>query len=94
MKAAAARCAVLGDVALGDGRTLRVATLHEPDGTATLILSVGTGEGPSWREDPAEGLVVPASAVPGLLEALSLGCSSQVGGRLPGATHTPSRRTS
>ena len=70
MKAPAVRCAVHGDVALPDGRTLRVATLHEPDGRGTLILAVGEGEGASWREDPSEGIILPVEAVPGLLRAL------------------------
>lgn len=73
MKAPTTRCHRAGDVALGDGRSLRVASLHEPDGTETLILAVGEGEGPSWREDPSEGLVLPISALTplvALLEAL------------------------
>lgn len=64
------RCTVTGDVPTGDGRTVRVAHMVEASGEETLILAAGTGEGPSWREDPSEGLHVPASAVPGLLGAL------------------------
>ena len=56
MKAPAVRCAVHGDVGLPDGRTMRVATLHEPDGRGTLILAMGEGEGASWREDVSEGI--------------------------------------
>ncbi|MDP2956720.1 MAG: hypothetical protein Q8N53_09885 [Longimicrobiales bacterium] len=67
---APARCVVTGDVLTGDGRTLRVAHMVEASGEETLILAVGTGQGPSWREDPSEGLVVPVATVAGLLEAL------------------------
>ena len=67
---ATARCTVTGDVPTGDGRTLRVALLSEPDGENTLIMAMGTGQGRAWREDPSEGLVVPAATVVGLLEAL------------------------
>jgi len=67
---ATARCVLLGDVPTGDGRTLRVAIMVEASGEETLILAVGSGEGPAWREDPAEGIILPMEAIPGLLRAL------------------------
>jgi hypothetical protein len=65
-----AACHVLGDVALGDGRTLRVARLRERSGVERLVLAMGEGEGRGWREDPAEGLTVPLAALAGLVRAL------------------------
>lgn len=58
------------DVPIEDGRTLRVAVLERDGEPEALIFAVGTGQGASWREDPAEGLSVPATALSGLLEAL------------------------
>jgi len=62
---------VTRDVALGGGRTLRVGLVLNPQGRGdALLLAVGTGEGREWRENPAQGLTLPATALPGLVEAL------------------------
>jgi len=62
---------VTRDVPLGDGRTLRVGLVLDPQGRGdALLLAVGTGEGRGWREDPAQGLTLPASALQGLTKAL------------------------
>jgi len=59
------------DVFLPDGRTLRVGLLFSPAGDREeLILAIGTGTGNSWREDPAEGLVLPADVLGELRQAL------------------------
>lgn len=59
-----------GDVPLHENRTLRVGLYlvdGEPD---TLVLAVGAGSGVWWREDAAEGVVLPATALEGLKGAL------------------------
>ena len=61
---------VYRDVALKDGRTLRVGLLTRDGRPEELIFAMGRGEGESWREDPAEGLIAPGTALPGVLAAL------------------------
>ena len=65
------RRTVTGDVPLGDGRTLRVALDLRDGEPDALHLAMGTGEGRDWREDPAEGLTLPATALVALGEALT-----------------------
>jgi hypothetical protein len=59
------------DVPLPGARTLRVGILFHHDEAQDLILCLGHGDGPGWREDPAEGIILPACALPGLRAALA-----------------------
>ena len=58
------------DVLLDATATLRVGLVPDPASTDALVLAMGHGRGRTWREDPAQGLVLPAGALPGLREAL------------------------
>jgi len=60
------------DVPLSDGRVLRCGILYRDDQPEELILATGTGEGKAWREDPAEGLVLPASCLGELWQTLEV----------------------
>lgn len=60
------------DVPLGDGRTLRVGIYTEDAVPQDLVIASGRGQGAEWREDPAEGIEVPAQALPALVEALTV----------------------
>ena len=60
------------DVPLEDGRVLRCGVLYRNDEPEELILATGTGEGKAWREDPAEGLVLPASCIEQLWQTLEV----------------------
>lgn len=53
------------DVALPDGRTLRVAIL---DGS--LCLAMGRGKGPGWKENENQRLTLPSDVVGRLVVAL------------------------
>ena len=58
------------DVALKDGRTLRVGLLTRDGHPEELILAMGAGKGDGWREDPAEGLILPGRVLGRLVVAL------------------------
>jgi hypothetical protein len=65
------------DVPVDDRRTLRAGVIiyHAKSKPDELVLAMGTGIGKGWREDPAEGLVLPATVLRPLrqlLEALEL----------------------
>lgn len=58
------------DVPLGGGRVLRLALHREPDGRADLLIAAGFPDRTGWPRIMAEGVNVPADALPELREAL------------------------
>lgn len=59
------------DVPAGGDRVLRVGLYVRGDEPESLVLAAGTGQGRDWREDPAEGLTLPATALAPLRAALA-----------------------
>jgi|GEM_PF-2319672 len=66
------------DIPLPGGRTLRLAVHRRPDGEAELLIAAGYPDRVGWPRLMAEGVNLPASALPELVAALEA---------LGGATH-------
>ena len=58
------------DIPLPGGRTLRLALHRGPDGDAELLIAAGYPDRIGWPRLMAEGVNLPASALPGLVSAL------------------------
>lgn len=58
------------DLPLPGGRVLRLALHHEDDGTTELLIAAGYPDRHSWRRLMAEGVNLPAEALPELVRAL------------------------
>lgn len=56
---------------LSDGRTLRVGVYTEDAVPVDLVIASGAVQDGAWRENPAEGIEVPADALLALVEALT-----------------------
>jgi hypothetical protein len=58
------------DVKVDHERTLRVGILLRHGCRDELLIAMGTGQGSEWREDAAEGLVLPGHVLGKLVVAL------------------------
>jgi hypothetical protein len=58
------------DVPMNPKRTLRVGMIVREGQPDELVIAVGTGSGKDWREDPVEGIILPAYVLRQLREVL------------------------